>query len=176
MSSFSQPFGGDGYKWMTSIASLRCHYHCSINANLIMSSFILPIHDSLGLLVFLSPSNLAFSAFRGIQTNAILSTCPNHRSFRWTTLSNRVLLLPNACLMSWFPLFSSLWTPQIQRSQLISDLGILFSSCFRIFQHSEQKGVVLCSYTFICRPYKLLSVKSNAKIKPQLIQIASDNV
>src|SRR6218665_545400 len=97
----------------------------SMPINYVLIYIIVYMYHSLGLPVFLFPSNLAFSALRGIRTNAILSTCPNHRSLRWTTLSNRVLLLLNACLMSWFPLFSSLGTPQFLRSQLISALGIL---------------------------------------------------
>src|SRR6218665_2065999 len=31
---------------------------------------------------------------------SFLSTCPSHRSLRWTTLSSRVVWLLNACLMS----------------------------------------------------------------------------
>jgi len=65
-----------------------------------MSSFILSIQRSLGLLLFLLPSNLACSALYGIRSIVILSTSPNHRSLRWTTLSGRVFWLPNACLMS----------------------------------------------------------------------------
>src|SRR6218665_1709163 len=45
--------------------------------------------------------NLACSALCGIRLIVILSTYQNHRSLRCTTLSNKVVWLPNACLMSY---------------------------------------------------------------------------
>src|SRR6218665_863960 len=67
-----------------------------------MPSFTLSIHRSLGRPLFLFPSNLACSALCGIRSIVILSTCPNHPSLRWTTLSCRVVYLPKACPMSAF--------------------------------------------------------------------------
>src|SRR6218665_1276307 len=96
-----------------------------------------PLHCSLGLPLFLFLLNVACSVLCGIPSIVIFSTCPNHRSLRWTTLSNRVLWIPNACLISSFLIFCSLLTPAILRSQLISAVVILFSSCFRIVKHSD---------------------------------------
>src|SRR6218665_2431773 len=62
-----------------------------------MSSFTLSTHRSLGLPLFLFPSNLACSALCGIRSTVILSTCPNQRSLHWTTLPSRVVWLPKTC-------------------------------------------------------------------------------
>src|SRR6218665_735833 len=71
-----------------------------------MSYFTLPIHGTLGLPLFLFPSNLACSALYEFRSTVILSTCPNNPSLRWPTLSSRVIWLPNACLIIFSPCFS----------------------------------------------------------------------
>src|SRR6218665_3707872 len=68
-----------------------------------------PLHCSLGLPLFLFLLNVACSALCGIRSTVIFSTCPNHWSLRWTTLSSKVVWIPNACLISSFLIFYSLW-------------------------------------------------------------------
>src|SRR6218665_309942 len=119
-----------------------------------MSSFILSTHHSLGLPLFLFPSNLARSALCGIRSTTILSTCPNHQSLCWMTLSSRVVWLHSACLMSSLLIFCSLEIPAIFRSQLISAVRILFSSSFHIVQHYDPYrktgGLVYFYLGFLC--------------------------
>src|SRR6218665_1877651 len=78
---------------------------------LILRPYTLSIHRSLGLTLFLFPSNPECCALSGIRPIVILSTCPNHRSLPWTALSSRVVWLPNACLMSSFLILCSLVIP-----------------------------------------------------------------
>src|SRR6218665_3269201 len=128
------------------LSSVLCQVHCSLNVSPIdsMSSFALSIHRSLGLPLFLFLSTLACSALFGIRIIGILSTCPNHRSLRWMTLSRRVVWLHNACLMSSFLILCSLFTRAILQGQLISAAMILFSSIVRIVQHSEPYRKIGC--------------------------------
>ena len=108
------------------------------------------IHHSLNLTLFLFSSNCACSVLCGIRSIVILSTHPSHRSLRWTTLSSRVVWLPKPCLTSLFLILCSLVTRAILRSQLISAARILFSSSFRIVQHSDpyKKSVIASSRIF----------------------------
>ena len=85
----------------------------NVSPNDLISSFALSIHRSLGLPLFLFPSNLACIALCGIRSIDILSTCPNHYSLCWSTLSSRFVWLPKACLMSSFLIWCSLVTPVI---------------------------------------------------------------
>jgi len=113
ISSWRQPLGGDGYEGWPPLSSVLYQSIAPPNVSAIDSmSSLLSIHRSLGLPIFRFLSNLVCSELCGIRSTVILSTCPNHRSLRWTTLSkSRVAWLPNACLMSSFPVFCSAVKP-----------------------------------------------------------------
>jgi len=138
------------------LSSVLCQVHCSPQCQSswcdVLIVIVYPLVCSLGLPLFLFPLNLACSALCGIWSVVILSTCPNHRSLCWMTLSNRVVWLHSACLMSSFLIFCCLVTTVILHSQLISAARILFLSCFRIVQHSNpirKIGCVIVSYILI---------------------------
>jgi len=80
--SWCQPFGSDGYKWMTSIvlSPLSGPLLPSISVLWILCPHLYcqSVH-SLGLPLFVFPSNLACSALCEIRSTVILSTCPNRR-------------------------------------------------------------------------------------------------
>ena len=116
-----------------------------------MSSFILSIYASQSAWICLGFSHRqptyescmqCINAELG-QTD-ILSTCPNHRNLLWTSLSSKVVWLSNVCLMSSLLIFYSLVNPAILRSEHISAVRILFSSCFRIAQHSNTYRKIGC--------------------------------
>ena len=74
------------------------------------------------------------------------------RIFVWMTLSSRTALILNDCRMPSFLILCSLQILAIFRSQLISAVSILLSSCFRIVQHSNPNkkiGCIIVSYSFL---------------------------
>src|SRR6218665_2888569 len=101
-----------------------------------MSSFTLSIHRSLGLPLFLFHSTLACrsSALCGIRSIDILSTCPYHRSLRWTTLSSRVVWVPiRHVLPRASPIISG-----AERVSSLRVLGVVISSDLGISAHLDQ--------------------------------------
>ena len=117
-----------------------------------MSSFILSIQRCLGLPLCLFLRILRVVRCVEFGQLAFLLHVQTIGSFRCTTLSSRDSLPMLNCLMSSFLIFCSLEIPAIFRSQLISAVRILFSSCFCIVQHSDpyrKIGCIINSYILI---------------------------